>query len=115
MRFLIALGWVFAFFLTSCDKTLDESRATELVRLHYKQLNADPSNGKWYLNQVLYLDIKKLQRDTFIVAGRVQGFHAAPAMVAGVATYTQSFSDSFQFKAFRVGKTWIAKSWKRPE
>lgn len=112
MKIVRGIVLLFSVCLNSCLSPLEDNRATELVQLHYKQMNADPSAGKWYVQQVYIGNIVQAEKDTFIVTGRSGGLYAPPVMMEGVASFTRPFSDSFAFRAYPMGKVWIAKGWK---
>lgn len=98
-------------FLVGCDTTLERERAEELVRLQYKQWNADPVSGKWFVEKVTIGDVLKVQGDTFHVTGSVSGYYSAPGEMNGTFSMSLAFSDTFQFTAFPAGTVWMAKSW----
>jgi hypothetical protein len=109
-KFILSL-LVICITIASCN-SLSDGRAGELVRLHYRQVNSDPGAGKWIVEEVQIGNIDRISGDTFLVSGVASGIYFDQGVQKSISGPAVHFSDSFHYKAFPVGKVWIAKSWR---
>ncbi|MFM2145743.1 MAG: hypothetical protein RL732_579 [Bacteroidota bacterium] len=97
-------------FLSACQGLSDE-KATELVRLKYRQLNTTPGEGKWLTDSILIEGIDRIGKDSFSVRATVSGVYQLPVIEGTPTNPLTPFHDSLHFMAVRMGKVWLAKRW----
>lgn len=102
---------VFLFALSSCSGKPSESRATELIRLNYRQQSLTAGEGKWLLDSIFVDRIDKLQGDTFRIQARINGIYELPVIEDAPQGARENFHDTVEFKAWKQGKIWTAEDW----
>ncbi len=97
--------------LTACTGKPSESRATELIRLNYRQQSLTAGEGKWLLDSIFVDNIDKLQGDTFRIRARINGIYELPVIEDAPQGARETFHDTVEFKAWKQGKIWTAEDW----
>jgi len=102
-------------FLASCNSGLKEDRASELVRLNYKQQNTMEGAGTWLIDSVIIHSISPVENDTagsYRVVAYINGLYKLPVIEDAPQGYTESFFDTLQFIARKTpNKVWMADDW----
>jgi len=97
--------------LASCTGKPSESRATELIRLNYRQQSLTAGEGKWLLDSIFIDKIDKIKGDTFRIEARINGIYELPVIEDAPQGARENFHDTVEFKAWKQGKIWMAEDW----
>ncbi|MBC7850211.1 MAG: hypothetical protein H7Y31_10770 [Chitinophagaceae bacterium] len=98
----------------SCGSGLDKQRATELIRLNYKQQNTTEGAGTWLIDSVQIHEIERVKDDTlnnYRVLAYISGLFKLPVMEDAPQGYTERFYDTLQFFARKKKEVWTAHDW----
>ncbi len=97
--------------LASCTGKPSESRATELIRLNYRQQSLTAGEGKWLLDSIFIDKIDKIKGDTFRIEARINGIYELPVIEDAPQGARENFHDTVEFKAWKQGTIWMAEDW----
>lgn len=94
----------------ACNE-LNEQRATELIRLKYRQQNTTAGGGQWLLDSIQVVNILKGPGDTFQVEAITNGLVQLPAPTPTSLYPNATFRDTLRFNAWKAQKVWVARNW----
>lgn len=102
---------IFLLALVACTGKPSESRATELIRLNYRQQSLTAGEGKWLLDSIFIDKVDKIKGDTFRIEARINGIYELPVIEDAPQGAREQFHDTVEFKAWKQGKIWMAEDW----
>jgi hypothetical protein len=101
------------FLLAACGNRLSDNRATELVRLNYRQQSLTEGAGSWLLDTVEIHSVVKIP-DTitqYKVTAYTRGIYSLPVIEDAPRGAREIFYDTVQFIARKTDKVWSTRSW----